>query len=155
MNTFQKSALILPYQGAKVLMQLRDENPNILYPGYWAFFGGTIEPGENARQSAQRELDEEIGYIPEEIFALSVDRVYVPQEILLYSFYCPLTIHIEEIVLHEGLDFGFFTLEEVCAKHLFSLKAQKMYPIIDFPSSKESSTPYAEYLLRKFMQKIR
>ena len=152
MDALQKSALILPYQGNKILMQLRDEKFEISYPGYWAFFGGTIEPGENSIQSAQRELYEEIGYSVDELFALSVDRVYIPQEIMLYSFYCLLDIPLEDIVLYEGFDLGLFTLEEIRSKHLFSTKAQKTYPVIDFSSPEDSSTPYAEYVVRKLMQ---
>jgi 8-oxo-dGTP diphosphatase len=157
MSILQKTALILPYQDNKVLMQLRDNTSGILYPEYWAFFGGTIEPDEDSRQSAQRELYEEIGYIIDEMFALSVDRVwipYLPQEIMLYSFYCPLNIPVEEIVLCEGFDLGLFTLEEICSKRLFSTKAQKTYPVIDFSSPVERSTPYAEYLVRKLIRKI-
>jgi 8-oxo-dGTP pyrophosphatase MutT (NUDIX family) len=157
MSARQKSALVLPYQGNKILMQLRDEKSEIPYPGYWAFFGGTIEPGENSIRSAQRELYEEIGYNADKLFALSVDRVwipYFPQEIMLYSFYCLLDIPLEDIVLCEGFDLGLFTLEEICSKRLFSEKAQKTYPIIDFSSPVESSIPYAVYLVRKLMHKI-
>jgi len=37
---------ILPYSQEKILLQLRDFNPRIVYPGCWGFFGGTVETNE-------------------------------------------------------------------------------------------------------------
>ena len=85
----RQAAVILPYQDRKVLMQLRDNKPEIVYPGKWGFFSGTIESGENPIQSAKRELYEEIEYTADEMFALSVDCVAVPYETILYAFFCP------------------------------------------------------------------
>ena len=128
-------------------MQLRDEKPMIAYPGNWGFFGGSIEPGEKPIQSARRELYEEIKYETEEMFLLSIDRyIFDPDIILLYSFYCPLNIEVEEINLYEGFDFGLFTLEEICSKQIFSTKVQKSYPVVDHP--------YVENMVRKLLQKI-
>lgn len=73
----RQAAVILPYQDRKVLMQLRDDKPEIVYPGEWGFFSGTIESGENPIQSAKRELYEEIECTADEMFALSVDCVAV------------------------------------------------------------------------------
>ena len=50
------------YQDNKYLMQLRDDIPNIAYPGVWGFFGGYLEPGEEPEAGLRRELIEEIGY---------------------------------------------------------------------------------------------
>ena len=147
MQEFLKEAVvILPYHKDKVLLQLRDNKPDIVYPNSWGFFGGTIETGEYPMQSAKRELYEEIGYESDEMSYLSIDRMSAPYEIIQHSFYCPLKIQVEEINLHEGFDFGFFTLEEIRSKQLFSTKAKKKYPVIDHP--------YIEYLVRKLRQKI-
>ena len=81
-------ATILPYSGEKVLLQLRDFNPRIVYPGCWGFFGGTVEFGETPLQSAKRELSEEIGHIPKEMYALSKDSVSAPNEVMMYSLLC-------------------------------------------------------------------
>ena len=43
------------------LMQLRDDEPSIVFPGQWGLFGGTIEIGESTCEAASRELEEEIG----------------------------------------------------------------------------------------------
>ena len=47
-----------------VLMQQRDRNPNILFPGQWALFGGQVEVGEELKSALQRELIEELGCLP-------------------------------------------------------------------------------------------
>ena len=57
---------ILQHQD-KFLMQLRDDIPSIVHPGVWTMFGGHLEIGENPEMGIRRELQEEIGYIPQEI----------------------------------------------------------------------------------------
>ena len=46
------------------LLQLRDDTPDILYPGHWGCFGGHLEPGETASDAIHRELVEEIAWRP-------------------------------------------------------------------------------------------
>ena len=138
-------ATILPYFGEKVLLQLRDSNPRIVYPGCWGFFGGTVEFGETP-QGARRELSEEIGHIPKEMYALSKDSVSAPDEMMMYSFYAPLEIRPTEIILREGMDFGFFTLREILSKQLYSNEIKKEFPLVNHPN--------VIYLVRKLMREI-
>ena len=137
---------ILPYSNGKVLLQLRDFNPRIVYPGCWGFFGGTVESGETPLQSAKRELSEEIGHVPKEIYALSKDSVSASNEVMMYSFYAPLGIRPTEIILREGMDFGFFTLQEILSKQLYSNEIKKKFPLVNHPN--------VIYLVRKLMRKI-
>ncbi|MEL6139407.1 MAG: NUDIX domain-containing protein, partial [Cyanobacteria bacterium J06628_6] len=60
-------AIAILHQGNHFLLQLRDDIPGIFYPGHWGFFGGHIEPGEDADQGVRRELLEEIGYAPPQL----------------------------------------------------------------------------------------
>jgi 8-oxo-dGTP pyrophosphatase MutT (NUDIX family) len=59
------ASLLLVDQAGRYLMQLRDDIPGILYPGCWGLFGGGIEPGETAEVAMRRELEEEIGFVPD------------------------------------------------------------------------------------------
>ena len=33
------------YSDGKILLQLRDEKPDIFYPGLWGLFGGSVDGG--------------------------------------------------------------------------------------------------------------
>lgn len=46
--------------GREYLLQLRDDRPEIWYPGYWGLFGGTVEGGETSVMALLRELTEEL-----------------------------------------------------------------------------------------------
>jgi len=54
------TAAIIALPGRRYLMQLRDQKPNIFYPGHWGVFGGAIDPGETRGEGLQRELQEEL-----------------------------------------------------------------------------------------------
>lgn len=56
------TALIFDCNG-QLLIYLRDEKPDISYPGYWDLFGGRVEPGETPEQALIREVEEELGIL--------------------------------------------------------------------------------------------
>lgn len=47
----------------QALLQLRDNKPGIVLPGYWSIPGGAVEKGEDIVQAAKREFKEETGYL--------------------------------------------------------------------------------------------
>jgi 8-oxo-dGTP pyrophosphatase MutT (NUDIX family) len=53
------AALLMPAKG-RYVMQLRDDRPDIIYPGHWACFGGAMRPGEAPLDTLRRELREEL-----------------------------------------------------------------------------------------------
>lgn len=55
------SVFILYTSSGHILLQHRTDDAFRL-PGYWAFFGGGIEPGENPTEALKREIQEELSY---------------------------------------------------------------------------------------------
>ncbi len=56
---------MLKRQGNMVLVQHRDNKPNIGHPGKYCFPGGSLETGEDPQDAAVRELREETGLLME------------------------------------------------------------------------------------------
>ena len=100
------------YHRNDYLLQLRDHTPGIVYAGYWSFFGGAIEPGETPWQALQRELAEELEWQPD-TGAYLYDWVNSDHPCRIHFFTVPFTGQRSALVLHEGQDLGWFSLDDV------------------------------------------
>ena len=58
---YKKVVLCLVYNQSQILLQLRNLNADIVHPGTWGFFSGTIDINENPKNAVKRELNEETG----------------------------------------------------------------------------------------------
>lgn len=119
-------AIAILYRQDQFLMQLRDNIPTIIYPGYWAFFGGHLDPGETPEEAVKRELLEEIGYTPPFI---SPFRCYCDSEVIRHVFHAPLTVELNQLVLTEGWDMGLLTPEHIKTGSCYSEKAGQERPL--------------------------
>ena len=119
-------AMAIIHQNGKYLMQLRDNIPNILYPGVWGFFGGHLEPGEEPEEGLKRELIEEINYSVEQ---LSEFRYDVGERYIRYFYSCPLTVPLEELELKEGWDLNLLSVSEIQQGYGYSPKAGELKPL--------------------------
>lgn len=127
MNSQQAEvAIAIIYTKDQFLMQLRDNIPGIIYPGCWGFFGGHIDPGETPEQSVNRELLEEINYLPPQ---LSLFHCYSDADVIRHVFHAPLTVGLEQLVLGEGWDMGLLTIEDIRAGECYSQKADQVRPL--------------------------
>lgn len=61
--TIAAGVLFLATDTGRCLLQLRNSDKRHKFT--WGFFGGTLEKGETPYQAIQRELVEEIGFVPE------------------------------------------------------------------------------------------
>ncbi len=110
-NKQPQCGLILENREGKVLLQLRDNRPDILFPNLWGTFGGEIEDGETPEMAITREIREETGYElhdPE-----YVDNFLYESRVIHIYRKIDHTITPEDLAIHEGQKGMFFSLEEV------------------------------------------
>lgn len=119
-------AIAILYRNNQFLMQLRDDNPNILFPGHWAFFGGHLEPGEEAETGVRRELIEEIGYCPAQ---LTLFQQYKDETLARYVYWGELDVELSELVLAEGMDMDLVTEEDIIRGDRYSNRIQQVRPL--------------------------
>lgn len=125
-NELPSVALAILYQENQFLLQLRDNIPNILYPGYWGLFGGHIEIGENPEEAVKREVWEEITYKTKTFYPFGY---YQDERAIRHVFYAPLTVPLDQLTLHEGWDFALISAEEILQGEIYSAKAAEKRPL--------------------------
>ncbi len=121
-------AIAILYQEGKFLMQLRDDLPNIIYPGHWGLFGGHLEPGETPEAALKRELLEEINYA---VSTPTQFRTYADERVIRHVFHAPLQVSLDALVLNEGWDLSLVELENVQRGKCYSSKAGEERPLGD------------------------
>lgn len=119
-------ALAILYRENKFLLQLRDNIPTIIYPGYWALFGGHLEIGETPEEAVKREIWEEINYNLTDFQACGC---YQDEVAIRHVFSAPLTVPLDQLILNEGWDFALVNTEEIYQDQIYSTKAKELRPL--------------------------
>ncbi len=101
---------ILMNDAGQVLLQQRDDNPAIRYPGHWALFGGTIEDAEVPADAVAREVQEEIGF---ELETFGLFREFEQNNKREFAFVGNITANLDELSLSEGQGMNFFNPSEL------------------------------------------
>jgi 8-oxo-dGTP pyrophosphatase MutT (NUDIX family) len=108
----------------RYLMQLRDEKPEIILPGHWGLFGGTVDPGEDGPQAIRRELHEELEHetagarlFTELTIQLPFPPPRGPRFDRMSFFEVPIDpASVDTMVQHEGAGRRLFTPEALAAE---------------------------------------
>ena len=102
---------VILHQDGRVLLQHRDDDPAIIFPGAWGIFGGHIEPGEEPVEAAIREIAEELGLQldpPLELFHHGVEESRER-----FIFVAPLSRPFDDLTLNEGQGMALLDPREV------------------------------------------
>lgn len=118
-------AIAILHSSNQFLLQLRDNIPDIIYPGHWGLFGGHLEPGETPFTAVQRELNEEIGYCPT---TLSEFSCYPDANVVRYVYHAALAVE-AQLVLNEGWDMSLLSPQQIRQGSSYSVKAAQVMPI--------------------------
>jgi 8-oxo-dGTP diphosphatase len=101
----------------KILLQLRDDRPDILYPGCWTTFGGAVEDGETPDAALYRELLEEIELeLPMKFWRVEDIPIEIHgHQIIVENFTYVGYINraASDIKLNEGQALGYFGLDDL------------------------------------------
>ena len=126
-NQVVEVAIAILYRDDKFLFQLRDDIPNIVYPGHWGLFGGHLDPGETPEVAVERELLEEIGYT---LPSISKFGCYNDVKVIRHVYHAPLAVELDRLVLSEGWDMNLLTPEQIRQGSRYSTKADRVLPLV-------------------------
>ena len=117
-------AAVMATADGRYLMQIRDDKPDIPYPGYTCLFGGAIEAGESAEQAMLRELLEELRFAPAR-YAYLTELVYprrvngVTEFVHDTHFLVPITPEdVAGMELHEGAGMELLALPDIVTRRI-------------------------------------
>ena len=121
LRTENAVAAILRLEDGRYVMQLRDERPDIWYPGYWSCFGGAVDAGESPEQALARELYEEIELRPRNAqrvaqFDFGLEPLRLQSCYRIYFLVALTQADFEDLVLHEGSAVEAFDYDHLMTK---------------------------------------
>ena len=98
-----------------LLLQKRDSEKNIPYPGCWNLFGGLVEEGEKLEDALYRELTEELGGFAGAVKEKIFDWCYQSKSGCSFNYYFAVNIdaNLADMTLLEGEDFDWISLERL------------------------------------------
>ncbi|MEO8610652.1 MAG: NUDIX domain-containing protein [Chloroflexota bacterium] len=110
------SALLYNPQG-KVISQLRDDKPGLMFPAHWSTLGGRIEDGETPDEAMRRELIEEIEICPPVTFWRMFEHQFVSNgnsyDVDIYVYVGAIDLEIADIHLHEGQRLAYLDVSDI------------------------------------------
>lgn len=119
----------------RILCQLRDDRPDILYPGYWTCSpGGHVEPGEPPELAVVRELKEEFEIEVSDVQRLTTlvrNEEYAPGT--YHAFIAKLVTPVHEVKCNEGQRAEFFTIQEIPELHMHPISLQFLNMYLENP----------------------
>ncbi|SES20231.1 8-oxo-dGTP diphosphatase [Lentzea xinjiangensis] len=109
--------IVMVNSAGQVLLYLRDDKPEIRFPGTWCLPGGYLEDGERPHDCIRREIEEEMGVVlaPRDVRPLCSERRSYGVE---HTFWTQVDLDLDRVVLTEGQRLRWFTRAEIAAHEL-------------------------------------
>jgi 8-oxo-dGTP diphosphatase len=105
--------IVIVNQEKELLFYLRDDKPNLSYPGWWDLIGGRVEKGERGIGEIKEEIECEIENIME------LGKIVVKKQGLnledwgVKIFRGDINLSLKDIKLNEGQKLNYFKLEDI------------------------------------------
>lgn len=109
------TSLIVINPRREILLLLRDDIPQIKYPGMWDIPGGNLEGDETPAECIKREIEEEFG------LTISGHELFETRQFpdrLEYTFWIEAELDIAGIALTEGQRLSWFSEEQAASIEL-------------------------------------
>ena len=106
-------AIIIENPKGEVLLQLREDKPNLPFANHWTLPGGKVEPGESPLEAAVRELQEETELDTPLSYWKVYERFTHHIQIEQHVFKGVTNESLENIVLGEGAALRFVTQKDI------------------------------------------
>ncbi len=97
MSVISSAMLVNP--DGDILVNLRDNDPRIIFPNLWSLIGGHVEEGESPEEGLVREVEEEIGYQVTEYHPLAT---FFDGADVRHLYLVPIDVPLGDLVLGEG-----------------------------------------------------
>ena len=101
----KKNVVGIIVKNKKILLQLRDNKKNIIFPSSWGFFGGEINANEDHNKAIKRELFEELNI--KKFKTLRFINSHFSSNYRSIFFIYSLKLQ-EKVILKEGFDCDYF-----------------------------------------------
>ena len=106
----------------RLLLQHRDDRPDVSGAGLWGFFGGHLDPGEPPAEAFLREMREELGWRPTHFeHYLTTDAPPLPGDkdygldVISHVFATHLDVPLDALTLGEGQALALFSPDDLPA----------------------------------------
>ncbi len=120
----------------RLLLQHRDDRPDVLYPGHWAGFGGALEGAESVEQALIREMEEETGVVLAPGEATFFTKVIDPEaNRLVHLAYLRRFVERSEIDLREGQGAAWCSRAEIAQMRITpfvrTVLDEQLFPLLE------------------------
>lgn len=125
---FQIATVFIEDAAGRLVLQLRDDKPDIPHPGHWGPWGGRVEDGENVVEGAAREVREELTLnVQVHELRYFTSKVLESPAREWHAFFWHAGDAVNDAVVTEGQRLGCFFVHEITSG---TLEGRPVHPVL-------------------------